>query len=67
MIEFKISKNRYHQQSEIRAWCRENFGPGMWMNPKDHTQSWGWETMFGNTHYYFKQEHEASMFALMWL
>lgn len=66
MIKFSFEKDKYHLQDDIRAWCRENFGSGMWMNPKGHTQTWGWETAFGHTQYYFKNELEASMFALRW-
>lgn len=66
MITFEFSKDQYHLQEEIRDWCRSNFGPGLWFNPKDNTNSWGFETAFGYTVYFFKQEHEASMFALRW-
>jgi hypothetical protein len=66
MIEFKFGKDKYHLQEEIRAWCRANFGPGMWSNPKDHTQDWGWDSGFGNTHYFFKNEKDAIIFALRW-
>ena len=67
MIEFNFGKDQYHLQGEIRAWCRSSFGPGMWSNPKDNTASWGWDSDFGETRYFFKQEHEASMFALKWV
>ncbi len=66
MIIVNFEKDQFHLQPEIRDWCRNNFGPGMWMNPKDHTQSWGFETAFGHTKYYFKQEQQASHFMLKW-
>jgi hypothetical protein len=66
MIEFKFGKDQYHLQEEIRAWCRSNFGPGMWCNPKDHTQIWGFDHAFGNTTYYFKNEKDAIIFTLRW-
>jgi hypothetical protein len=67
MTEFEFDKSQWHLQEEIRDWCRSNFGPGMWCNPKDNTNTWGFDSDFGDTTYYFKQEHEASMFALRWL
>ena len=67
MTEFSFGKDQYHLQNEIRAWCRGHFGPGMWMNPKGQTQTWGWESAFGNTHYFFKNEKDATIFALRWM
>ena len=67
MIEFTFGKDKYHLQDEIRAWCRENFGQADYLGVSDHEhRTWYWDTRFGNTHYFFKQEHEASMFALRW-
>ena len=66
MIKVSFDKDKYHLQNEMREWCRNAFGPGMWCNPKDHTNTWGWETAFGHTQYYFKHEHEASAFMLRW-
>jgi hypothetical protein len=67
MTKFKFGKDKYHLQEEIRTWCRENFGYGMWSNPKDHTAEWGFDSGFGTTIYYFKQEKHATMFALRWV
>jgi hypothetical protein len=67
MIEFTFGKDTYHMQEEIRAWCREHFGQDDYWGVSEHAhRTWYWHSGFGNTHYFFKQEHEASMFALRW-
>lgn len=66
MIEVSFDKDKYHLQNKMIEWCRNAFGPEMWCNPKDHTNSWGWDSAFGHTVYYFKNEQDFVHFSLVW-
>lgn len=71
MIELKLSKSHYHLQSEIYEWCEEKFGKGAWASPHKgefplSSVDWVMDTIFGNTFVYFKNEQDATLFALRW-
>jgi hypothetical protein len=65
MTEFVLGKDRYHEIDIIRAWCIQQFGYAVW-HRKDEDR-WSWESSFGNTGFYFRDEADASLFALKWL
>jgi len=65
LIEFEIDRDRYQEQREIVRWCEQNFGLSNY-NPTGD-RSWHWDSMFGNTFFYFKKERDAILFSLKWL
>ena len=68
----KFGKDRYHQQGDLAAWCREHIGPGDWTYETPKTWEgmgeavWVMHSMFGNTTYAFKESKHLSMFILRW-
>ena len=63
--EIKIGKDRYHELSDMSRWCSRQFGPGGYL--KHQANVWYMETAFGNSVFRFKQERDATAFALKWL
>jgi len=69
-----FGKRKYHLQNEMIRWCEEAFGMNPtytnWVfgEPVDWTDLGNWcvASMFGETHFYFKNDAEASAFILRW-
>lgn len=71
-----FGKDRYHQQHEITAWCREYVGHGGWtadmpasweaMPASWEARSWAMYGMFGNITYAFKESKHLTAFILRW-
>ena len=68
-----FGKDRYHQQHEITAWCKEYVGHGGWT--LESYKTWNWTTngkvwamygMFGNITYAFKEPKHLTLFMLKW-
>lgn len=71
MHVIRFEKDRYHQQSEMEAWCRENIGIGGWTQGYDAddwkgVRSWSIESMFGVTRFTFKEDADATFFLMHW-
>ena len=72
--EFNITfdNTRYHLQSEMEKWCKENVGTGCWTFGKARTWEgmgdnlWTIDSMFGNTTFSFKDEKDYTWFVLRW-
>jgi hypothetical protein len=64
MTEIKISKRYYAELTSMMDWCRENIGPGGYI--QDHTPLWDIRTAFGNSTFSFVNERDATLFALRW-
>lgn len=64
MINIEFDKSRYHLLEEMQVWCRENIGAGGYIY-RDHFK-WTIETAFGNSTFKFKNEKDATLFALKW-
>lgn len=68
LTRISFGKDRYHQQREMLDWCETNLGDGGYFaftkNP-DHAR-WSVESMFGSTHFFFKEEKDAVLFGLIW-
>lgn len=65
-----LGKDRYHQQQEIIRWCRETLGPGGWNRSlviNDSGDVWRVDSMFGHTHFWFREEKHYMLFCLRWL
>ena len=65
-----FGKDRYHQQEEMIAWCREHIGIGSWWNGLPAMPCgmvWSIQCVFGQTTFWFKNERDGSLFALKWL
>lgn len=71
-VEVQFSKDHYHLQDDMRNWCKENIGPGMWTYSTPNTWEgmndcvWVIHSMFGSTFFAFKNDADASMFILRW-
>ena len=68
MIELSLNRDYYHLQEKMYAWCQENLGLGGWSAvPTAHNDvQWGVASAFGNTHFYFRNESDATLFSLKW-
>lgn len=66
MTEIWFGKDRYHDHPQMFEWCRTQFGYGPWCKPYEDKHRWGIETAFGNTCFYFRDESDATLFALRW-
>jgi hypothetical protein len=64
MTEINISKRRYPELTVMIVWCRENIGPGGYIQNDD--DPWSIVTNFGNSIFSFVNERDATMFALRW-
>lgn len=60
-LDFSTSLNRdhYHKQAEIVEWCTNQFGP-------NRSGIWEWNSAFGHTFFYFKNEKDYNWFILRW-
>lgn len=64
-----FNKGHYHLVKEMEEWCHRHLGIGGWVyaDPDDwHARDWGISISFGNTVFYFKNEANATAFALRW-
>jgi len=67
-----FGKDQYHLNREMETWCRDNFGPGKWIN--GHLKTWEgmepnvWvmQSMFGHTTFTFKEPKHLTLFLLRW-
>lgn len=67
MRSIKFGKDRYHLNGEMYEWLVSNFGSGGWYKGSiDANHRWAWESGFGITIYYFREDKDASMFLLRW-
>lgn len=70
IIKVTITKDRFHEQDAMVEWCKKTLGPGGWntslvLNNKG--EQWRVDSIFGSTHFWFKQERDYLLFALKWL
>lgn len=65
LIRISFDRNYYHLQNDMVDWCREKFGYGNW-NHNIGENKWSIESMFGYTHFYFRDEKDAVLFTLTW-
>jgi hypothetical protein len=71
-VEF--GKRHYHLQEEMIKWCKDNLGNNprysnwVFATPVDWTRLGNWcvSSAFGSTSFHFKNESDATMFALRW-
>jgi len=68
LIRFSFGKDRYHQHLEMIKWCEKNLGDGGYyaFTQRPKTTKWAIESMFGNTHFFFKDPKDAVLFGLTW-
>lgn len=68
LIRISFDKDRYHEHLEMISWCEKNLGEGGYYsftkNPE--TAKWAIESMFGSTHFFFKDSKDAVLFGLTW-
>jgi len=65
-----LGREHYHRQSEIMDWCEKNLGPGGWSRSlviSGGDDVWRVDSMFGHTHFWFKEERHYLLFCLRWL
>jgi hypothetical protein len=71
ITEVTFTKAQYHLNGAMELWCHHNLGPGgrVYSDPGDweENRKWAMTGMFGNTTFYFKNETDATIFALKWV
>ncbi len=65
-----FGNSSYHLQREMILWCEERFGRGTWVSHTPETwtglPNWTVHTIFGNTTFSFRDNRDATIFALKW-
>jgi len=67
-----FNNTRFHLNSAMQEWCRENIGPGTWVGGRLKTwddmepNTWVIESVFGNTTFTFKDPEHLTLFLLVW-
>lgn len=66
-----FDNTRFHQNTEMQAWCEKHFGKGQWLNepcPKEWSglPNWTIHSMFGSTTFAFKNKKHYHWFLLKW-
>ncbi len=63
-----FGKERYHEYLDMIAWCEKHCGDGGYHAfTRNNDARWSVETMFGNTHFFFKEEKDVVLFSMKWL
>ena len=65
LIRISFDRDHYHLQNDMIDWCQKKFGYGHW-NRNIGENKWSVESMFGHTHFYFREEQDAVLFTLTW-
>lgn len=65
LIRVSFDRDHYHLQNDMVDWCREQFGYGHW-NRNIGENKWSVESMFGYTHFHFRDPQDAILFTLKW-
>ena len=73
-ITIEFGKDKYHLQHEMEMWCTKHISENPiyrnWVSSKpkewEGLGNWAMSSMFGNTFFYFKNEADATAFALRW-
>lgn len=65
LIRISFDRDHYHLLNEMTDWCQKKFGYGHW-NTNIGKHKWSVESMFGYTHFYFREERDAVLFTLTW-
>jgi hypothetical protein len=61
-----FEKNRYHQVEEMLGWCETQFGEGGYVYSANNTDRWALVIAFGKSSWLFKNNEDATIFALRW-
>ena len=64
MTEIQFGKDRYQDISNMCYWCWEQFGDGGYL-AKPY-ERWTLEQAFGTSVFRFKDDKDATLFALRW-
>jgi len=63
-----FGQDRFHQQEEMISWCKRHCGDGGWQAiTKSDKARWSVDSMFGHTHFFFKEEKDLVLFSMKWL
>lgn len=63
-----FGRDRFHQHQDMIRWCYQHCGKGGYHAfSKDDNARWSVDTMFGNTHFFFKEEKDVVLFTMKWL
>lgn len=68
ITKVSFGKDRYHQQEDMIRWCKTTLGKGGWgQSLVLGDNRWRVDCMFGNTHFWFKEERDYLLFTLRWM
>lgn len=65
-MEIQFTQPNYNKVVEMRNWCAQHFGSYYVGKPRNGTERWCVDHSFGNVVFYFKNDDDASFFALRW-
>lgn len=68
LIRFSFGKDRFHEQTAMLKWCEDNLGQGGYyaFSRDPENAKWSIDSMFGNTHFFFRDSKDAVLFSLTW-
>lgn len=64
--QIHFERDRYHEIQAMVAWCINYFGEGGYISSSNKTERWAVVTAFGKSSWLFKNQEDATMFALRW-
>jgi hypothetical protein len=68
ITKVSFGKDRYHQQEDMIRWCKTTLGKGGWgQSLVLGDNRWRVDSMFGSTHFWFKEERDYLLFTLRWM
>ena len=66
LIRVSFDREYYHLYNNMVDWCYQEFGPGNWNHKIGATHKWSVESLFGFSHFYFRDPRDAILFGLKW-
>jgi len=64
-FQIHFEKDRYHQIEDMVVWCVKQLGEGGFYT-SNKNKRWALITAFGKSSWLFKNQDDATMFALRW-
>lgn len=67
MYSVELDREYYPMQLTLVEWCWDRFGAGCWGSKLQHPCTWGFDSIFGQTTFFFINEKDFLWFSLKWL
>jgi len=68
LTRISFGKRQFHLQRDMYDWCETHLGEGGYYAFTKNPESarWSIDSMFGNTHFFFRDPKDAVLFGLTW-